>query len=329
MPPPLSIESYSNLLKCRIKEVVEDHSLRSLISIYQVQDLAFVFHRDILEKRYNNCFGMMHVYFTRFHLQCGRFVNVDCHLHIPFSATCIECYPSRIWFFILEVKGNMEKLLNDKKQYQICRKMIPMKCSLECWNYFCSRMRNSDAIFFHFNRKHTDKLLHGDLSLSSSSTKKQLQLIRIDSVGSLKCAQSLFGITFGIGTRNRPPNKGENSVTIHHRDAVNLVDIPAANGGIALNRFAEFVSTPGIDFIYETSTRALKIRVRYNGFLAEEASIAAALNLSTAELPIHANEAHHLNVTLGTLFMREGSIVEVIGINGNEVLINDEESGMQ
>jgi hypothetical protein len=128
-------------------------------------------------------------------------------------------------------------------------------------------MKNSDAVFFYYNHKHADKLLHCDLSLSSSSTKKQLQLVHIDSVGSLKCAQSLFGITFGIGTRNRPPNKGENAVTIHHGDAMNLVDIPAANGGVALNRFAEFVSMPGIDFIYETSTRALKIEVNTAGSL--------------------------------------------------------------
>jgi hypothetical protein len=120
-------------------------------------------------------------------------------------------------------------------------------------------MRIPDTIFFYFQCKHTEKHLHCDLSLSSSSIKKQYQLVHIDSVGSLQCAQRWFGITFRIETRNRPPNKGEKAVTLHHGDAVNLIDIPVVNGGTAINRIEEFVSTPSIDFIYEMSARLLKI----------------------------------------------------------------------
>ena len=137
MPPPLSINDYSNLLKCQVKEVVEDCSYCSQNSVNKVHDVAFVFHQDTLERTYINCFGMRHVYFTRFYLQGNRFVKVDCHLHLPFLTACIESYSSRICHFLLDVKGNMEKLLNDRKQYQICHKMMSMKCSLESWNYFC------------------------------------------------------------------------------------------------------------------------------------------------------------------------------------------------
>jgi len=109
MPPPLSINDYSNLVKCRVKEVVEDRSYCSRISVDKVHDVAFVFHQDTLERTYINCSRMRHVYFTRFYLQGNRLGKVDCHLHLPFSTTCIESYSSRIWHFLLDVKGKVEK----------------------------------------------------------------------------------------------------------------------------------------------------------------------------------------------------------------------------
>jgi hypothetical protein len=138
------------------------------------------------------------VYFTHFHLDLGRLVKVDCQMHIPFSTTCIESYPLRIWFFIMEVKGNMEKVLNDIKQYQICQKMIIMKCSLECWSYLCSCLRSSDAVFFSFDRKHADKFLHCHLSLSSSSTKNNCSSSILTQLGAYSVLEILFSITFGI-----------------------------------------------------------------------------------------------------------------------------------
>lgn len=123
--------------------------------------------------------------------------------------------------------------------------------------------------------------------------------------------------------------KGEKVVTLHHGDAINLVDIPAVNGGAAINRIEEFVSTPGIDFIYENSTRVLKIQVRHNCFLVEESCVAAALNLHGVELPAQGDAGNYHNITLGTLFLYEGSIIEVIGINDNEILIRDEETGRE
>jgi hypothetical protein len=34
------------------------------ITIFDVLDLAFVFHADISEKQYLNCAGMVHMFFT-------------------------------------------------------------------------------------------------------------------------------------------------------------------------------------------------------------------------------------------------------------------------
>ena len=226
MPAPLSIDSYSNVLRCHIKEVFEDCTTSSAVSIVDVKDVAFVFHPDTLEKHHVSCHGMIRVYFTCFHLnQDSTFSYVNIHNHYPFSSVCCESYPSRIWFFILEVKGNLEKVLNDAKQFQPCRKMTMMKCSLECWYYFCLCMMNSGATFFHFSRNHTDNFFHYDLTLSSTCTKKHFHLVRFDSERSLIFAQKLFGVTFGIGIRNRPQKKGETPVTMHHGDIVNLVDV--------------------------------------------------------------------------------------------------------
>jgi len=74
-----------------------------------------------------------------------------------------------------------------------------------------------------------EKLFHCDLSWSSSSSTKELQLIRFNST-------TLFGITFAIGIRNRLPNRRENPVSMHHGDLVNFVDVSAIDGN---NRFSE------------------------------------------------------------------------------------------
>jgi hypothetical protein len=63
LPPPPSISEYNNLLKCKVKEVFEDCSSTDKISVYDVCDMAFVFHPDLLEKKYVNCAGMSRVFF--------------------------------------------------------------------------------------------------------------------------------------------------------------------------------------------------------------------------------------------------------------------------
>jgi hypothetical protein len=171
-PPPLPFPSYGNLLKCRIKEVVEDCSTNSVINVCDVRDVAFVFHAKALENDFVNCAGMSRVFYTRYRLLNGVLSAVDHHVFLPFSRVCVESYPSRLWYFILEVKSVVDKLLHDPKQYQSCKKMAVMACSVECWTYLHLCFVQSDAAILTFTRNHTDKIIHCDLSLSSFRTKK-------------------------------------------------------------------------------------------------------------------------------------------------------------
>jgi hypothetical protein len=309
--------------------VFEDCSSLVPISIYAIRDLAFVFHAVTLEKKLVNCAGMTRVFFTRYRLLGNRRVEaVDCQVHSPFSSTYVESYPSRMWYFLLEVKHVVEKMLNDPKQYQLCRKMSIVKCSYECWQYFRHCMMNSNAIFINFRRKQTDKLFHCDLSLSSVSSRKELELIRIENVESILCARNVFGTTFGIGIRNRAPKKGENPVTMHFGDVVNLVDVRGVDDVADINHVDEFVYSPGVDFIYDCSSRSLKIRVRYSRFLAQNNTVLATLQVQNEQLPIRLQQNDwDLNcVTPGTLFIRNGIVVEVVRVNQDNVVIREETS---
>jgi hypothetical protein len=235
---------------------------------------------------------MSRVFYVRYRLINGQLSAIDSRLHLPFSRVCVESYPSRLWYFILEVKSKVEKLLHDTKQFQCCKKMTMMACTQECWNYLHFCMANSDAVFSNFRRNHTEKNVHCDLSLSSSCTIKVLQLIRIYSELSLNCARNLFGVTFGIGIRNRAPRKGEDLVTMHHGDVEN-------------------------------------VRVHYSRVLAQHPLVTTTLRLSNVDLPERQRTQQEVTflVTCGTFFLHEGSLVEVVSINGNNVIVRDDETG--
>jgi hypothetical protein len=143
LPPPVSSDAFTNLIKCQIKEVIEDFSTVSQITVFHVLDLAFVFHANILETQYLNCAGMVRVFFTCNRFKDSIFSPLNFRLHSPFSNVYAESY-----------------------------------------FYYC--MLNSNAIFLHYHRNHTEKHLHCDLSLSSISSKKELQLIRVDSEFSIR-----------------------------------------------------------------------------------------------------------------------------------------------
>ena len=96
-------------------------------------------------------------------------------------------------------------------------------------------MLNSNSFFLHYHCNHTEKHLHCDLSLSSISSKKELQLIRVDSEFSIHFIRNLFGTTFGIGIRNRAPNRGGQPVSMHCGDVVNLVEVMAGIGIVSDN----------------------------------------------------------------------------------------------
>jgi hypothetical protein len=328
LPPPLALTDYDNVLKCRIKEVCEMCSELCDISINDITDIAFVFHVDTLQRDFMNCAGMSRVYFTRYRCRRdGTLSYFHGQMHSPFSMSTIESFPSRMWFFIMDVKANVEKMLNDTKQYQSCRKMVTMKCSLESWLFFCFMMTNSGAVIVNFNRRCTEKNLHCDLSLSSSSNQKLLQIIRLDTEATLSWARGVFGTTFGIGTRNRAPKKGDAPVTLHYGDMVNVALVSDGNNPAAANRFHEFVATPGIDFVFDQRTRSLKIRARYTCCCSHSNDIAPTLREIFGNLPPRPQENPNLLtcVVVGTFFMREDVLLEVLAIDGNNVLVAEAE----
>jgi hypothetical protein len=69
--PSLPMDIYSNLVKCRVKEVVEDCASIDTINVSEIIDVAFVFHANTLEKEYVNCAGMSRSFFTHYQLING------------------------------------------------------------------------------------------------------------------------------------------------------------------------------------------------------------------------------------------------------------------
>jgi hypothetical protein len=297
------------------------------INVCNIIDVAFVFHANTLEKEYVNCAGMSRVFYTRYQLINGGLSATDHYRYLPFSSIFVQSYPSRLWFFILEVKSKVEKLLHDSKQYQCCRKTVIMSCSHECWNYLHLCMANSNAIFFTFHRKSTEKCIHCDLALSSYTTIKILHVIHIDCEASLKCARRIFGLTFGLGIRNRAPRKGDDPVTMHHGDIVNMIDTTDNN---FMNHTMKFIKNQRVDFIYEAAKQEMKIRVNYGRFLAQNQLVLEALRLNDTPLPDRHITQERPNVAFtvvpGTFFMYEGSLVQIIDVNGNNALIRDDET---
>jgi hypothetical protein len=67
-------------------------------------------------------------------------------------------------------------------------------------------------------------------------------LIRLDTDATMNWARNLLGLTFGMGCRYRAPKKGDDPVTLHHGDIVNIA--LAHNGyNVPRERFREFVAT--------------------------------------------------------------------------------------
>lgn len=227
-------------------------------------------------------------FFVRYFYDNGL-VELHSNDHAPFSQVIIDSYPSRIWYTIADVKEKVEKCLNDKRQYQMCKKMQSTPCSLEAWTFLAINLVRGGAIVVQFSRRITKKHLHCDLSLSTSTEKQPFTLIRIDSCQSMSCARNIFGLTFGIGVRNRPPNKGEDPVRLHYGDVINFVDVASNNydnvPDVRPERRNEFVSSQGVDFIYDKLLRLLKIRVRYSKSNANNPLVPEALRLSNLPNP--------------------------------------------
>lgn len=170
---------------------------------------------------------------------------------------------------------------------------------------------------------HTEKLLHCNLTLSSHSTKICLKLIRLDSPRSMQWARLIFGNTFGVGIRNRAPNKGEFPRSMHHGDIVNFIDVAINEELTVAQREQEFTFAQGIDFIYNNVKRILKIRVRYNRVEAQADVVQATLRL-TEPLQIHNVDVGASRIVPGTMFVRLGELVEVVSVNGVNVILRDD-----
>jgi hypothetical protein len=113
-------------------------------------------------------------------------------------------------------KDNLEKLLNNACQYQIQKKSVKVKCSLESWYYFIQRMSLPNPLHVMYWKNHTEKLMHYNFTLSSHSCRVLFRLLQIDKMESLMCARTTFGNTFGIGIRNIAPNKGVHALWRHN-----------------------------------------------------------------------------------------------------------------
>jgi hypothetical protein len=98
--------AYTNAYKCRVREVTKVWSKVIELNASCIQDIAFVFHVEDLEKRYINCSGMKSFFFTRFELNVhGSLHEVRYQSHQPFNTSHVrECYPSRIWHSLIYLK---------------------------------------------------------------------------------------------------------------------------------------------------------------------------------------------------------------------------------
>ena len=155
-----------------------------------------------------------------------------------------------------------------------------------------------------------------------------LKLLRIDSARSIEGARQIFGVTFGVGIRNRAPKKGEPPRSIHYGDAANIVDVPPEQHLLLAERNKEFTFSQGVDFIYHERCRTLKIRVRYSRVEAENDLISRTLGLNPNQL-INPNDrpvGQQSTITImpGDFFIRFGELVQVVAVNGSEVIVSDD-----
>jgi hypothetical protein len=76
VPPPIQVDEYIFLKKCRLMEVSELCYSSATIMVDLVKDISFVFHADQLEEEVLNCAGMTRVYFTRYSYHMDNRVNL-------------------------------------------------------------------------------------------------------------------------------------------------------------------------------------------------------------------------------------------------------------
>jgi hypothetical protein len=125
------------------------------------------------------------------------------------------------------------------------------------------------------------------------------------------------------------PHKGDDPVTMHYGDIVNMIDTTTNSIN---HQISEFITDQHVDFICEASKHEMKIRVHYDQFLAQNQLVLEALRLNT-QLPERKFNRDRPAVTYtvlpGMLFMYKGSLVEVTTVNKNNVLVRDDETSYE
>ncbi len=95
-----------------------------------------------------------------------------------------------------------------------------------------------------------------------------------------------------------------------------------------LDRYVEFITNQRVDFLYEAANRSMKIGVNYSRILAQHPLLTTTLRLNNVELPERQRNQQDVRLTVecGTFFLHEGSLVEVVNVNGNNAIVRDDET---
>ncbi len=165
---------------------------------------------------------------------------------------------------------------------------------------------------------------YSDLSLQSKSSIKNCSMIRIVSQDKMETARELFGITFGIGTRNIPPRKGLPRKVLELGNIVNLVNVSEQEIVAEGRKVKVFIGKQRIDLVYEEATRTLTVRIMYRDEKAEAPIVSAILGFPMINVtPPACNPEHRARgvrtVPVDTVFLYNEKFFTVTYSNGTRV----------
>jgi len=118
---------------------------------------------------------------------------------------------------------------------------------------------------------------------------------------------------------------------LHHADVVNLVDVRENSYE---NHVKEFVLDQGIDFIFESFSRMLKIRVRYSKVAAQMSIVMTTLLLNSNEIAEVQPQVNNVSLWVqqvrpGTYYERDGVILEVVRVEGENAVVIEKDSDVE
>jgi hypothetical protein len=302
-------ERFENLQRCKAVELEPSLASTNVIHHDDVVEVVFIFSAEFLEDVWVDFAGITNVYFTR------------CMNHKPFSLQVSESYPSRIWSGVFSLQEKVKKMMSNRRQQQLCQKSSILFLSLDCWSYIVRRL-SSVVVPLSFLKRATKVHTYSDLSMASKCTVRHLSMIRIMSPEVIAAARSVFGNTFGIGSRNDPPRRGAKKKVLEAGNKINLVNV----GVVALvgrDAVKEFIPYQRIDLVYEVATRLLSIRVKYIDLLAEDSIVATVLKfprqLSQQPQQLPRQRQRERAIVQGTSFVYNGELFSVFRSDGVSV----------